>query len=213
MRIPNAVHEARPWRIREITPDFELEDVWALPVHGEAADFPALVEVMFTLDPANGPSLPTRVLWRARDRLGTLFGLDGISGPNDRASIGRQLPIPGTHETSLVDRLPRDLRHTVADLDVDVAPFAPVYQTDVEFAAELSNRTVHAAIHLAWVEVDEHGDGRYHGQMAVYVKPRGAFGQAYMAFIKPFRYGIVYPAVMRQIEHAWNTRMAHVGVA
>ena len=46
----------------------------------------------------------------------------------------------------------------------------------------------------------------YHGQMAVYVKPRGRVGAGYMAFIKPFRHGVVYPALMRQIEHAWNKR-------
>jgi hypothetical protein len=40
MRVPNAVHESRPWRIREIAPDFTLEDVWALPVYGGADDFP-----------------------------------------------------------------------------------------------------------------------------------------------------------------------------
>jgi hypothetical protein len=34
MKLPNAVYEARPWRIHEIAPDFTLEDVWALPVHG-----------------------------------------------------------------------------------------------------------------------------------------------------------------------------------
>ena len=29
MRLPNAVQESHPWRIREIAPDFTLEDVWA----------------------------------------------------------------------------------------------------------------------------------------------------------------------------------------
>jgi Protein of unknown function (DUF2867) len=58
-------------------------------------------------------------------------------------------------------------------------------------------------LHLAWVD---HGDGRHQGQMAVYVKPRGRFGAAYMAFIKPFRYLIVYPALERQIERTWNHR-------
>ena len=42
--------------------------------------------------------------------------------------------------------------------------------------------------------------------MAVYVKPRGLFGTGYMALIRPFRYRIVYPALMRQIERAWNAR-------
>ncbi len=43
--------------------------------------------------------------------------------------------------------------------------------------------------------------------MAVYVKPRGAFGRAYMAMIKPFRHWVVYPAMMRQLERAWDARM------
>jgi hypothetical protein len=29
-----------------------------------------------------------------------------------------------------------------------------------------------------------------------------------MAFIKPFRYVIVYPALMRHIERAWTARLA-----
>jgi hypothetical protein len=61
---------------------------------------------------------------------------------------------------------------------------------------------VHGVLHLAWVD---QGEGRFQGQMAVYVKPRGRFGEAYMAFIKPFRYAIVYPALMRQIERTWET--------
>jgi hypothetical protein len=46
----------------------------------------------------------------------------------------------------------------------------------------------------------------YHGQMGVYVKPRGRFGTAYMALIGPFRHLIVYPALMRQIKRAWDAR-------
>ena len=62
---------------------------------------------------------------------------------------------------------------------------------------------MHGVMHLAWAD---QGDGRYQGQMAVYVKPRGLFGKGYMALIKPFRYRIVYPALMRQTEREWNTR-------
>jgi hypothetical protein len=196
MRLPNAAHESRPWRIREIAPDFTLEDVWALPVHGGAEDFRRLLEVLAaSVDPASGESLPTRVLWRVRDRLGRWFGWDDVAA---------ELPIPGTNETSLTERLPDDLRNTAADLHFDSLPFAPLYRTDVEFAAELSNQTVHGVMHLAWVD---QGEGRYQGQMAVYVKPRGALGKGYMALIRPFRYRVVYPALMRQIEQAWNTRV------
>jgi Protein of unknown function (DUF2867) len=206
MRIPNSEHEARPWRIREIASDFTLEDVWALPAHGGAEDFPALLELMAAADPANADSLPTRVLWRIRDRLGSWLDLGRISAPvdSDRDGEAGKLPIPGKSETSLTGRLPEDLRGTVADLDFGSLPFVPLYRTDVEFAAEISNKTVHAVMHLAWVD---QGKGRYQGQMAVYVKPRGLFGQGYMALIKPFRYLIVYPALMRQTERTWNARL------
>ena len=61
--------------------------------------------------------------------------------------------------------------------------------------------SLHGVMHLAWID---RGDGRYQGQMTVYVKPRGPLGKGYMALIKPFRYLIVYPALMRQIERDWN---------
>jgi Protein of unknown function (DUF2867) len=205
MRLPNSAHESRPWRIREIAPDFILEDVWALPTPGGAEDFPALLKLMAASDPANSSSLPTRVLWRVRDRLGKLFDLGGISapaggGPDDATG---ELPIPGTGETSLAERLPDDLRGTAAGVNFGSLPFVPLYLTDDEFAAELSNRTVHAVMHLAWAD---QGEGCYQGQMAVYVKPRGAFGKGYMALIKPFRHLIVYPALTRQTERAWKRR-------
>jgi hypothetical protein len=196
MRLPNREHESQSWRIREIAPDFTLEDVWALPACGGADDFGVLLEVMASLDPANGESLATRVLFGIRYRLGGWFGWDNADG---------QLPIPGNTETTLSVRLPEDLRNTAAEVHLDSLSFIPLYRTDVEFAAELSNRTVHAVMHLAWVDK---GDGCYQGQMGVYVKPRGPFGAGYMAAIAPFRHRVVYPALMRQIEHAWNLRFA-----
>jgi hypothetical protein len=195
MRLPNAAHETRPWRIREIAPDFRVEDVWALPVYGGAGDFPALLGVMATLHPAHEGSPAIRVLFGVRRRLGSWFGWDDAVG---------QLPIPGQEEVSLTSRLPEDLRGTTVGLDFGSGPFAPVYRTDTEFAAELSNQTVHGVMHLAWVD---RGEGRYQGQMAVYVKPRGRLGTRYMTLIAPFRHWVVYPALMRQIERAWKTRV------
>jgi hypothetical protein len=201
MKLPNSAHESGPWRIREIVSDFTLEDVWALPVEGGADDFAALVELAAGSDPAHAESLPTRVLWAIRDRLGEWFGLGEISAPAGDGAGG--LPIPGTEETSLAGRLPADLRGTVAGLEFRSLPFVPLYRTDSEVAAEISNQTVHGVMHLGWAEL---GEGRYQGQMAVYVKPRGRFGRAYMALIKPFRYAIVYPALMRQFERQWARR-------
>jgi Protein of unknown function (DUF2867) len=195
MRLPNAAHEARPWRIREIAPDFTVEDVWALPVYGGAGDFPALLEVMATLRPADQGSPAVRLLFGVRWWLGRRLGWDEAAG---------HLPIPGGDEVSLASRVPEDLRGTTAGLDADFGLFAPLFRTDTEFAAELSNQTVHGVMHLAWVD---RGDGRYQGQMAVYVKPRGPLGKRYMALIAPFRHRVVYPELMRQIERAWKTRV------
>jgi hypothetical protein len=200
MRLPNSAHESAPWRICEIVPDFTLEDVWELPARGGSENFQDLLELMASSDPANADSLPTRALWRLRDRLGRWLDLGQISAPDDAPG---QLPIPGAGETSLAGRLPDDLRGTAADVGFASLPFVPLYRTDVEFAAEVSNRTVHGVMHLAWVA---QGGGRYQAQMAVYVKPRGRFGKGYMALIKPFRYLIVYPALTRQTERMWNSR-------
>lgn len=205
MRLPNAAHESGPWRIREIVPDFTLEDVWALPTPGGAEDFPILLELAASSDPAHADSLPTRALWRLRDLLGSWFSLGRISAPAGSGPDGAaaKLPIPGTSETSVAQRLPEDLRNTAADVDFGSLPFVPLYRTGCELAAEISNQTVHGVMHLAWVD---QGAGRYQGQMAVYVKPRGRFGKAYMELIKPFRYWIVYPALTRQFERMWNER-------
>ena len=164
MRLPNAVHESRPWRIREIAPDFTLEDVWALPVYGGAGDFPALLEVMTSRDLAREASPVTRLLFGVRLLLGRSFGWDG----------GAARPIPGRDEASLAERLPDDLRGTAAGLRLG-SSFSPLYRTGTEFAVELSNQTVHGVLHLAWVD---RGHGRYQGQMAVYVKPRGRAGDS-----------------------------------
>ena len=201
-RIPNSEHESQPWRIHAIVPDFTLEDVWALPAEGGADEFPALLEMVGALDPTESESRATRALWKLRDQLGRWFDLGEIhvedgTGPEP---VG-ELPIPGTAATSLADRLTDDLRGTAAGADFGSLPFSPLYRTDREAAAEVSNRTVHGVAHFSWVD---RGGGRYRGQMAVYVKPRGLFGRAYMAAIKPFRYLIVYPALMREFERAWS---------
>ena len=97
MRIPNAEHVSRPWRIHEVVPDFILEDVWALPMRGGPDDFPALLAVAATFDPSKASSRPTRVLWNLRDRLGRWLDLGEISTAVDGRDAGG-LPIPGTAE-------------------------------------------------------------------------------------------------------------------
>lgn len=201
-RISNADHAMQPWRIHAFTADFTLEDVWRLPVEGDVDDFDDLVTMMTsTGDLVENAALPARFLWVLRDRLGDLLNLGGIE---DVSGDGSEcLPIPGSTETSLRGRLPTDLKDTASNVHFNSTPFTPLFRTDTEFAAEMSNTTVHAIMHLAWVR--DSGE-RYHGEMAVYVKPRGVFGQGYMAFIKPFRYLVVYPALLTQMGRTWKNR-------
>ena len=119
------------------------------------------------------------------------------------ARLGRTASRPAP--PSLRDRLPADLRDGPAGPRAR-APFTSLYLTGDEWAAEIINRTVHGVLHLGWVP-DQAGhdqDQRYHGQLAVYVKPNGLLGHGYMAAITPFRYLIVYPSMIKQIGRAWR---------
>jgi hypothetical protein len=199
MRVPNTVHEAHPWVMSQIAPDFRLLDVWALPVHGGREDFGRLLETMAAIDPTRATSAPTRALFAVRLLLGRVFGWDD----SERRAI------PGCSETTLADRLPDELRSTdtgpelAEGLQHVAGGFTPLFRTDDEWAAELSNATVHGVLQLTWVE---QAPGRYQGQLAVYVKPRGRLGDAYMLMIEPFRHLVVYPALLRQIGRAWDAR-------
>lgn len=69
-RLPDSEYRARPWRIHEIAPDFALEDVWELPWHGTADEFPRLVEMIAASDPAERSPAPVRLLWALLSPIG-----------------------------------------------------------------------------------------------------------------------------------------------
>jgi hypothetical protein len=184
--LDTAEHFARPWRIHEIAKDFRVLDVWAMPTPGGAGDFPKLVRLMSTFDPAT-TSPVVRGLFAIRWAIGRLFGLD------------RQDTGLGARVSSLRDRLPADLVDTARDFDAH--QFTPLYVTEDEFALEITNRTVHGVLHVGWVP---DGAGGHRGQMAILVKPNGALGVAYMAAIAPFRHLVVYPVMMKDIGRAWR---------
>jgi hypothetical protein len=193
MRIPNAVHTSGSWRIHELTHDFRLEDVWELPTPGGPEDFPRLVRMIASGDPSQGSSLAVRTLFALRGKLGEFLGWDRPdAGISSRAS-------------RLRDRLPADLRDAPPGPPFDALPFTPLYLLDDEFAAEVVNRTMHGVMHLGWAPA---ATGGYRGQMAVYVKPNGLCGTAYMAAIRPFRHQIVYPRMLRDIGRRWRAPTA-----
>jgi Protein of unknown function (DUF2867) len=198
MRLPRKAHTSRPWRIHELSEDFELEDVWKLPTPGGPDDLARLVQQIAS--PSEEPFI-VRVLFALRWKLGKLLGWD-----RPDAGVGERV-------RSLREGLPPDLLAGPRGPDLRAVPgrealdgppiFSSVYQTHDEWVAEFANKTVHSLMHIGWVP-DDSGTG-YHAQMAVLVKPNGWLGKAYMAAIKPFRYALVYPLLLRSIERQWHT--------
>jgi hypothetical protein len=191
VRLPSSAHTSRRWRIHELTRDFELEDVWALPTPGRADEFHLLVEGFASADPSRSASAPVRALFAIRWKLGKLLGWDGPD-----TGVGSRVP-------TLRDRLPVDLREAGPGPEVEGLPFTPLYLVEDEWAAEIANRTMHGVLHLGWVP---DGAGGYRGQMAVLVKRNGLLGTAYMAGIRPFRQMLVYPRMLRDIDRQWQAR-------
>jgi Protein of unknown function (DUF2867) len=198
MRLPKTAHTSRPWRVHELAEDFELEDVWELPTPGGPDDLALFVQQFTT--PSKEP-LVLRALFALRWRLGRLFGWDKpSSGFGERVrSVRERLPA----DLLAASRGP-DLRAVPGREPADGPPiFSSVYLTHDEWVAEIANKTVLSLLHIGWVP-DDSGSG-YHAQMAVLVKPNGLLGRAYMAAIKPFRYALVYPSLLRAIGRDWRS--------
>ena len=190
MKLPSSAHFSRPWRIHDLTRDFRLEDVWALPTPGAPDDFPRLIHMVASFGEARQRFSVVGLLFAIRQALGRAFGWDDAADDPTRPSLR--------------NRLPADLRDSPSKVTPAMG-FTPLYQLDDEWAAELINQTVHGVIHLGWVP-DEAGG--YRGQMAILVKPNGLLGRAYMAAITPFRYLIVYPRMLKGIGRKWLSHTA-----
>ena len=189
MRVPTAIHTTRPWRIHELTAGFGLEDVWALPSPSGEDAFPRVIQQLAGLDPAASTSPLVRGLWHVRTRLGARFGWDDVD-----EGIGSRV-------TTLREQLPPDLRDGPTGPGFDALPLTPLYLVEDEWAAETANRTMHGVLHVSRT-LGRCGNDHCH--MAVYVKPNGWFGRAYMAVIRPFRRLVVYPAMMRKLRRDWT---------
>lgn len=192
-RLPDSVHTDRPWLIHEIAPDFALEDVWRIAMPGAGpGDFARALEVVRSSVDEGSLGPVARLLFAVRWRLGALLGWDETKGGlGDRVS-------------PVADRVPGHLRPG-ADLLED-SPFALVYQLEDEAAEEVASSTVHGILHLMWLPGDEGHELR----CAVLTQPNGVPGRAYMAAITPVRVLVVWPALVRTVERAWQAYRAPV---
>lgn len=188
LRVPNLEFVNRPWRIHELIDGFRVEDVWALPTPGGPDDLATLVRYAASSENAALKTSPiVNWLFSLRWRLGELLGWD-----SGRQQVGKRVD-------SLRDQLPEELRAQRGP-DMELAPFRSVFLTHNEWTAEFSASMGHIVMHHGWVQGE---DGKYYSQMTSLVKPYGVFGKMYMAFIKPFRYLVVYPLQFRVIRRVW----------
>jgi len=191
MKLEEKIHQARPWRVHAIAPDFELLDVWAFDLGDGAGGLDEFLPCLWAAAAGIGES------WLARLRiwLGRALGWDDHELTK---------PIPGCREASVSARL------TAGDHAANrAAPAAPsplegvtvktVYVLRDEALYEISNDTVHALLHVG---VSARGSA----SLAVYIKSRGLGTRLYMALISPFRHALIYPALVARVEAAWRRR-------
>ena len=175
-----AAHRARPWRVHTLAPDFELLDLWELPVDADPSrgeTFDAFLRVFLTTGAAGWPIYSLRprsvgdvlhlvrlggaaALFALRDVLGRVLTLDDDDGTR---------PIPGRTESRVRARLePGDHARDTGVLPPTWAgAFQKVYGFEDEALLEIANRTIHGLLHLSWVEAP---GGRRRVVLAVYVK-------------------------------------------
>ena len=195
IKINNHEHLKQDFKVHALLSDFELEDVWRVPIvltsdhtlHLFTAQFDGSMAKIIN----NGVA---GFLFKLRFLLGKIFNLDDSN--------------------QLVDELiPGSIRHRYAQkeglglgdlpaLNKGGLDFVPVYRLENEHLSEIENKTVHGALHFSRVAI---GESIWGIHMAVYVKPKGLLGKFYMLLIKPFRLWLVYPTLMKKVKDDWET--------
>jgi len=204
MMINKESHSEYLWKVNEIANDFNLWDVWEIPIeanNSEAENFKSFYKVVVEAFMKMQTRITlTSLLFTLRYWLGKVIPLD------KNINI---LPIPGCNETTIKSRLSdKDIEiskvgKAIKDNNTDLE-FRPVYLFEDESLHELSNDTVHCLTHFGWVKKK---DNYYTATLAIYVKPRGIFGRLYLKLIEPFRHYIVYPTMMKTIETQWQEHL------
>ena len=203
----NQSHYSQPWKVHEIAQDFELLDVWELPILADSSrgqDFLFFLRMMQQPPPENVNRFASVKLLAARWLVSLRMFLGEVLDLDKNLNT---LPIPGSQETSLKDRLSiEDLKRSIdlselgiADSDSDV--WRIVYLYEDEMLTELSIDFAHALMHLGWVRKS----GNYFtARLAVYAKPRGVLGNCYLKLIMPFRRAVIYPSLMENVKNIWE---------
>ncbi|WP_424961418.1 DUF2867 domain-containing protein [Ekhidna sp.] len=190
IKIHKRFHLDQPWRVHTLLSDFDIEDVWRVPVKlREEHSLDLFLKEFLKSNEQTTQKGLAGFLFRLRLFLGKVFKWD------EKNQVDHLLP------GSIRERYARADNLIFEDLpEPGDGDFIPVYQLENEYLSEIENKTVHAALHIGRVK----SNSDYDIQMAVYVKPKGLFGKVYMKLIQPFRHWIVYPALMRSAKRSWE---------
>jgi hypothetical protein len=199
MRVDPARHRAQPWRVHSLAPDFELLDVWEVPIRADPTrgeTFDRFFEIVWE----NGldAGLAAKMLLSLRKSLGRFFRWDR-----------EEHLIPGSDERSVAERLSEADRSAILEPGrgpraTGIWPVRVIYRYQQEALLEPApNATIAVLLHLGWVDT---GEGRKTAELAVYIKSRGLRSRVYMSLIEPFRLLFVYPPWIARITRAWRER-------
>ena len=179
--------------VHGILNDVPLHDAWAIDLPGGGPGR-TISDVRSLIASANLRAVNpvVRFLFVLRARAGRLFGWDAKIH-----SIGAR------QDRSYIHRLSDEVKRRSF-----LAPGSPdrglnlLYVLEKESLAEFRRATAHALFDIALIETQV-GYRLYWG---VYVQSVSWFTPLYMALIDPFRRLIIYPAVLRRIQRAWQER-------
>ena len=192
MRVVADEYRRKPLRVHQFL-DVPLHDVTTMRLRGggegrTVQDFLALlsIETLQRLNPVVGG------LFRLRWALGRLLGWDDDEPQAPGSSYLHRLT-----DADRADSLVKPGSRNSA-----MGPFHAVYVVPGEALYELTNATGHYFLLTA---MEPSADG-YTLYWAVYVRGVSWLTPLYMALIDPLRRFLVYPAMVKHLERAWEER-------
>jgi hypothetical protein len=187
MRLPTSEYQNLDLWAHSFLRDVPLHDAFAIELPGGGngrtlGDIRALLpsEAAMKANPL------VAALFKLRFLVGGLLGWDANQHQLDREFY--------LHRLDAEDRAKSLITPGIPD-----GPFRLLHLLPQESVSEVQNATVHAFLCQA---LRKAGSG-YRLYWGIYVKPTSRFTPVYLALIKPFRYLVVYPAVLGQIRRAW----------
>lgn len=189
-RITPSEFHAKDFRVNSFLADVPLHDVWVFHLRGgdEGLTLFDAMEIVTDASPLEA-NTAVAALVGVRMFVGALLGVDDERHFDPSRSYARRL----TED---------DRARTLEEPGGRSELFRTVYAFDNERLAEMMNLTAHAFFCMA---LEPAGDG-YTMYWVIYVRETSGLTPIYMTLIDPFRRHIVYPAIVRGVEHRWAAR-------